>query len=71
MGSHPTHKDICGTLHKLCTDIIIDLEAQLEKQKQSDGAEAAWILEAKKAKEATLLVTKKKIRKMQQELLEI
>lgn len=71
MGSHPAHKDICGALHELCTDTIIDLEAQLEKKKKSDEAEAARILEAKKAKEAARLATEEKIRKMQQELVEM
>jgi hypothetical protein len=71
MGSQPAHKDICGALHKICTDTIIDLEGRLETQKQSDAAEAAWVLEAKKAKEAARLATEEKIRKMQQELLEM
>ena len=61
MGSHPAHKNICGALHELCTDTIINLKAQLEKKKQLDEAEATQILEAKKAKEAARLATKEKI----------
>jgi len=71
MGSQPAHKDICGALHEICTDTIIDLEGRLEMQKQSDAAEAARVLEAKKAKEAARLATEEKIRMMQQELLEM
>ena len=68
MDSQPAHKDICGVLVALCMETIVNIEAQLAKQRQVDEAEAKRLLDEKKAMEATQLATKEKIKKMQDEL---
>ena len=53
MGSQPAHNDVCGVVVALCTETIVDIEAQLENQRQADEAEAKRLSDEKKAIEAT------------------
>lgn len=73
--SYPDHKDICVMLGRLCTDTIVDIEAQVAKQREADEAEAKRLADEakkladeKKAKEAARLATEQKIKEMQEEL---
>ena len=51
MGSLPNHHDVLTALVKLCTNAIMECEAQLAQQKASDMAEAKWLEEEQKARE--------------------
>jgi len=62
-------------LGRLCTETIVDVEAQVVKQREADEAEAKKLADEakkladeKKAKEAVRLATEQKIREMQEEL---
>jgi hypothetical protein len=66
--SHPAHKDICVMLGRLCTDTIVDVEAQVVKQREADKAEAKRLADEKEAKEAARLATEQKIKEMREEL---
>ena len=66
--SHPAHKDLCVMLGRLCTDTIVDVEAQVVKQWEADEAEAKRLADEKQAKEAVRLATEQKIKEMREEL---
>ena len=55
-------------LGRLCTDTIVDVEAQVVKQREADKAEAKRLADEKEAKEAARLATEQKIKEMREEL---
>ena len=79
MGSQPDHHDILTALLKLCTNAILECEAELEQQKVSDMVEAKRLEEEQKMREneARMLAEqqekerREKIEKRQKDRLEI
>src|ERR1700683_5360246 len=76
MGSLPNHHDVLTALVNLCTNAIMECEAQLEQEKVSDMAEAKWLEEEQKAREneARMLAEqqeKERQEKMEKDTLEI
>ena len=68
MASQPAQKEVCGTLHELCSKTIIDIKIQLELQKKSDIEEAKKEVEKRMVAEREKKEKEEKIQQIEREL---